>query len=100
MNGKPSQRPRLPPSSSSNGIVLHPTFQKVLLILIAVVIFDAHYVYKFFSDNAEQQQEHASAEVGVVHLMSSEKRGLKGGGLNAGEFLIICVVMLWFCLKV
>jgi hypothetical protein len=64
-----------------------------------VVLFDAHYVYKFFSDsNSEAEQQHASAEVGVVHLMSSE-RGLKGG-LNSGELSCDLNVDVWLLMCV
>lgn len=74
MNG----RSTIAPSSrhSPQTVMIHPTFQKVLLLLVLVVLFDAHYVYKFFTESDDSG--HAQAEVGVVHLMSPE-RGLKGG---------------------
>ena len=54
----------------------HPTFQKVLLLLIAVVFFDVVFVYQAFQDGSSNSTEHASAEVGVVNMKSNRMDGL------------------------
>ena len=74
---------RAPPSNGrtlstrrqpQQNVTINPTFQKVLLLLILVVLFDVHYVYQFFSSSTDS--EHAAAEVGVVNMKSARMDGL------------------------
>lgn len=70
-NGRPTLSTRRQPQQN---VTIHPAFQKVLLLLILVVLFDAHYVYQFFSTSTDS--EHAAAEVGVVNMKSARMDGL------------------------
>lgn len=59
--------------------LLHPTFQKVLLLLIAVVFFDVVYVYQAFHDDGSGTSGSGGeghAEVGVVNMKSGRMDGL------------------------
>ena len=76
-NGRPTLSTRRQPQQN---VTIHPTFQKVLLLLILVVLFDAHYVYQFFSTSTDS--EHAAAEVGVVNMKSARMDGLADHVIN------------------